>query len=214
MRWGVMLGDCVHNLRSALDHLACQLTLFNGGTMADCAQTQFPIASKSEAQFEAMANRRIPGLSSKHRAMVKRVQPYRSGEKAAVHPLAVLAELSNTDKHRVINPAYSFVDTDSRGVLERLTKNYEGPGPSPVHSLWMVKRGTRLEHDTPWFRIVFDRSVFPERPASVEIGGNLQLGIAFGDIGLNSDSFRHIAEYVRSVIERFMRQFPETKYVD
>jgi hypothetical protein len=59
-----MLGDCVHDLRSALDHLVCRLTLLNGGTMENCAKTQFPIASKSEAQFEGMANARIPDLSS------------------------------------------------------------------------------------------------------------------------------------------------------
>src|SRR5262245_2957355 len=52
LRWGVILGDCVHNLRSALDHLICQVALLDGGTMDDCAQTQFPIASKSEGQFE------------------------------------------------------------------------------------------------------------------------------------------------------------------
>ena len=26
LRWGVILGDCVHNLRSALDHLMWQVT--------------------------------------------------------------------------------------------------------------------------------------------------------------------------------------------
>lgn len=214
LRWGVMLGDCVHNLRSALDHLVCQLTLLDGGTMEDCAKTQFPIASKSREQFDAMADYRIPGLSPKHRAMVKRAQPYRAGDEAWKHPLAVLADLSNADKHRVLNPTYSILKSDTSQILDRLATGYEGDGPSPVHSWWMLKQGSRLEHDAAWFRIVFDRSILTERPTNVQMSGNLRLGIAFGEIGLDASSYRHIGEYVWVVIERFMRQFPETKYID
>jgi len=214
LRWGVMLGDCVHNLRSALDHLVCQLTLLNGGSMEDCGQTQFPIASKCEGQFESMADRRIPGLSMKHRAMVKRLQPYHAGNQAWRHPLAILATLSNADKHRILNPAFSVLKSDTSEVLDRLVGSDQGEGQSPVHSWWMVKRGSRLDHDTPWFRIVFDRSALRERPLNVQMGGNLTLGIAFGEVGLDSDGFRHIGEAVWLIIERFMRHFPETKYVD
>ena len=46
LRLGVILGDCVHNLRSCLDHIAWQVTLLDGGTPND--ETQFPIASKSK----------------------------------------------------------------------------------------------------------------------------------------------------------------------
>jgi hypothetical protein len=89
LRLGVILGDCLHNLRSALDHLAWQVTRLDGGTPNDT--TQFPIASRSEEQFEAMAARRIPGLSPRHRAMVKRAQPFGRGKDASSHPLCVLA---------------------------------------------------------------------------------------------------------------------------
>jgi hypothetical protein len=118
LRFGVILGDCVHNLRSSLDHVIWQVTLLDGGTPDD--STQFPVASKSEAQFEAMANLRIPGLSKEHRALVKRVQPYHRGDAADAHPLAVLADLSNTDKHQILNPTYSFLANDTSDTLDRL----------------------------------------------------------------------------------------------
>jgi hypothetical protein len=213
LRWGVILGDCVHNLRSALDHLICQLTLLDGGTMDDCAQTQFPIASKSEAQFEAMANHRIPCLSKRHRALVKKAQPYHAGDGAASHPLDILAELSNADKHRILNPTFSVLKSDSRAILDRLPRMYQGDGPSPVESWWMLQRGSRLEHDADWFRIVFDRASLAER-VDVEMDGFLRVGIAFGEMGLDADSYRHVAEYVLRIIEAFMRSFPETQYVD
>jgi hypothetical protein len=41
-----ILGDAIHNLRSALDHLACELVRANGGTVTD--QTAFPIARSKE----------------------------------------------------------------------------------------------------------------------------------------------------------------------
>jgi hypothetical protein len=214
LRWGVMLGDCVHNLRSALDHLACQLTLLNGGTMEDCAQTQFPIASTSESQFEQMADRRIPGLSKRHRAFVKWAQPYRAGDKAWKHPLAILADLSNADKHRLLNPTFSVLKSDTSRTLDRLIDSYEGDGPSPVRSWWILRQGSRLKHDAAWFRIAFDRAILTEAPTNVKVSGNLRLGIAFGEVGLDADSYRRIGEFVWVVIERFMRQFPETRYRD
>jgi hypothetical protein len=161
-----------------------------------------------------MADRYLPKcFSEKHRAMVKEPQPFHAGKKAAIHPLSVLADFSNTDKHRVINPAFGFMDTDAGEFLERLTRHYEGEEPSPVHSWWMVKRGTALEDGTPWFRMVFDREVLKE-PATVEISANIRVGIAFGEIGLDSREFKKIGEYVHLVIETFMRDFPETRYHD
>jgi hypothetical protein len=211
IRLGVLLGDCVHNLRSALDHLICQVTLLDGGT--NCSKTQFPIASKSEAQFEGMADDRIPDLSAEHRALVKRAQPYQAGDGAASHPLAVLANLSNADKHRLINPAYSVTLGDAPQTLQRLIDSYQGDEPSPVNSWWMLKRGQALEHDAPWFRIVFDRKRLPE-PVKVEMQGVLNLGIAFGEIGLDARDYPKVAEYVLRIIEAFMREFPETRYHD
>lgn len=43
LKWGVLIGDVVHNLRSALDHLAWQLVLRNGGESS--WRTQFPATS-------------------------------------------------------------------------------------------------------------------------------------------------------------------------
>lgn len=210
LRFGVILGDCVHNLRSALDHTMWQVTLLDGN-IPD-GNTQFPIASKSESQFERMANRRIPGLSAKHRALVKQAQPYNAGNKAHTHPLHVLATLSNTDKHQVLNTAYNVNATDAQEAVDQ----FVGPGfenvPPQVRGVWMVKRGTRLTHGTPWLRIQWRPGEEP--PRKVQMGGGLTLGIAFGEIGLDAASFRHVGEYVLRVIQAFMVDFPETEWTD
>jgi hypothetical protein len=53
-RLGVLLGDVLHNLRSALDHLMWQVTVLDGGTPN--RSTQFPIIRKSKAAFDDAAS--------------------------------------------------------------------------------------------------------------------------------------------------------------
>jgi hypothetical protein len=209
LRFGVILGDCVQNLRSCLDHIVWQVTLLDGGTPD--RETQFPIASESEEQFERMADRRIPGLKAGHRELVKRAQPYHRGDDAGSHPLAVLASLSNTDKHQVLNPTFSIIQGDVGDYLDRPVESYRGEDESPVEAFFMAAAGTRMEHDTPWFRMRFRRT--EDAPKSVQMGGGMDLGIAFGDIGLDASDFPKLATYVKSLLEAFMRDFPETEFV-
>jgi hypothetical protein len=206
LRFGVILGDCLHNLRSCLDHVIWQVTLLDDGTPDD--STQFPVASKSEEQFEGMADRRIPGLCPKHRAMVKAAQPYHRGDRAHLHPLAMLATLSNTDKHQIVHPTYSFMNVDPGSMLDDLIKD----APPFIRGIWIVTQGARLEQGTPWLRIGWRRREEP--PREVKVSGDLTLGIAFGEGGLDALQFSKLAEAVREVMQAFMADFPETEWVD
>lgn len=209
LRFGVILGDCLHNLRSCLDHVIWQVTLLDGGTPDD--RTQYPIASKSEAQFEAIANDRIPDLNAKHRAMVKKTQPYHRGDEASSHPLAMLATLSNTDKHQVVHTAHSIVGYDAKASLDKLVGSAQQEGPTPVVGWWLASAG-RLDHGTPWFRIVWDPAEEP--PREVNVGGDFITEPAFGEVGLPASELPKIAEAVRGVMQAFLAQFPETKWAD
>jgi len=95
---GVRLGDALHNFRSSLDHLVWQLAVLNTPEPFD--KTQFPIADTPE-EFSRQGWR-IPDLRDEHRNLVEHFQPYNRGGDAS--PLEQLRDLSNTDKHRVINP--------------------------------------------------------------------------------------------------------------
>jgi hypothetical protein len=209
LRFGVILGDCVHNLRSCLDHVLWQVTLLDGGTPD--RYTQYPIATESEAQFERMAKRRIAGLSPRHRAMVRETQPYHRGDEAATHPLAILANLSNTDKHQVVHTAFSIVGYDAAATLAGLVRQDSEDRPSPVEGWWLASDG-RLDHDSPWFRIVWRRGEEP--PTKVQLRGDMRTETVFGDVGLPASEFPKIADAVRTIVEAFMREFPETEYVD
>jgi hypothetical protein len=187
-------------------HLAGQL--LDGNTPDH--NTLYPIASKSEQQFESMAKRRIPGLSDRHKAMVKQTQPYHRGDEAANHPLAMLADFSNADKHQVVHTAFSIVGYDASKTLDALIAGAKQE-QSPVQGWWLASEG-KLEHGTPWFRIVFERGSPP--PKEVKIAGDIMTEVAFGEIGMPVSEFPKLAEGVRPIMEAFLAEFPETHYTD
>ncbi len=97
----LMLGDFIHNLRSSLDYLSRELVHAAGRSPIDgIGGTTFPILKKA-------ANKELdikPGTWPEARAILERVQPYSDPEKRGDrHPLAMLNELDNKDKHRLLN---------------------------------------------------------------------------------------------------------------
>lgn len=102
MMLSVLIGDCVHNLRAALDHLVWQLVLANGGTpQGGGGGTQFPIIQSLRRDGTDPAVKVAGGVSPKALAIIESVQPFRRRD-AENHPLAILSRLSNTDKHRTL----------------------------------------------------------------------------------------------------------------
>jgi len=88
-------GDCLHNLRSALDYLVWQLVRANPPQKPD-GRNMFPICS-SATLFERQVKRgRLQGLAAAAAAAVEWLQPF----EVEHHPLALLDQLCNADKHR------------------------------------------------------------------------------------------------------------------
>ena len=88
-------GDCLHNLRSALDYLVWQLVLANPPQQPD-GRNMFPICSAA-ASFNGQVKRgRLQGLAAGAVEAVEKLQPF----DAPHHPLALLDQLCNADKHR------------------------------------------------------------------------------------------------------------------
>ena len=108
--WSVHIGEAVHNMRSSLDHLAWQLTISASGDPPDplpkdWRRIEFPIFS-TQAGWDGKVGwkRKIWGVSPQNRARIERLQPFCCGEATATrHPLWVLHELDNVDKHRSLN---------------------------------------------------------------------------------------------------------------
>lgn len=92
-RLAVMLGDAVHNMRSALDHIAVAIA-----PESKRREASFPIfVDRRDRQFD----RRTAGMSPRAVTIIRRYQPYRqrTAFRRRMHALAVLAAMNNADKH-------------------------------------------------------------------------------------------------------------------
>lgn len=104
--WPLITGDCIHNLRSALDHLACQLVELDGRTPND--RTAFPVKlspfDKVGVRIGAPVN---PGIRRADiRDAIEECQPYNAPKgpfptTPEAHMLWRLNSLDIRDKHRL-----------------------------------------------------------------------------------------------------------------
>jgi len=109
----LFVGDVVHNLRCALDHLAFQLALYHqGGSLTPQQErdVQFPTFN-SEEKFRKKRDRYLKYIAPEHRTIIEGLQPYHglagrpdSWSGTYIHQLALLGGLSNKDKHRMLTP--------------------------------------------------------------------------------------------------------------
>lgn len=95
----LIAGDVVQNTRSALDHLAHAVVIRNRGEPT--SDTQFPILRDRLGPRGGVRTVEIqPRASKLANHLVERLQPYHQVDDPTTHPLALLQDLSNVDKHR------------------------------------------------------------------------------------------------------------------
>ena len=81
--WAAMIGDIVHNLRSALDHLVCQLALLNGNGVSCCNKTSFPVCI-DPATFGKWSKRNKRLICADAFALIEELQPYNAANPVAL----------------------------------------------------------------------------------------------------------------------------------
>lgn len=101
IRWGALIGECLFNFRSALDHLAYDLAVaYSGFPLPPKVeeQSEFPIFW-SKAPTKRDLDRRIRAIHPEARNLIEQMQPYGRKDRAA---LKYLDALHNFDKHRTL----------------------------------------------------------------------------------------------------------------
>lgn len=117
-RLAILCGDFIQNLRAALDHLA------NALVPEPSRRTGFPIFRSPQGFREKVRTPAIrgddgllTGLNPQGQifAQIESLQPYhKAPAEIRTDPLACLADLSNTDKHRTILTTFSAHRHDPR----------------------------------------------------------------------------------------------------
>ena len=98
LHWDLVLGDCLHNLRGAVDQLAFALSDGNALRDADQRRIAFPICTARELFAER--KRAIAFMNPGAQKLIEQMQPCSSDYMVKLSPLSWLERLSNIDKHR------------------------------------------------------------------------------------------------------------------
>ncbi len=113
VRWRLLLGDIANNYRAALDHLTWALVTRGRTppeklTPAQEKTVTFPIF-ENRLKYNRSLAKKLPGVRRADATKVRWCQPYRRGARNRPQdPLVLLASINNGDKHRAIQPAWTF----------------------------------------------------------------------------------------------------------
>ncbi len=106
LRWGIIAGEVIHNLRSALDHLVHQLALANGKTPGGISYpvlTEDPGGPKVSDRTRSIWTNLEKRIHPDDLAIIEDTQPYKGGDSGVGQTLLALNRLSNWDKHNAIH---------------------------------------------------------------------------------------------------------------
>jgi hypothetical protein len=102
--WPLILGDFIHNLATALDHLVWQLVRANGETPN--WKNEFGVFL-DPAKFDGVEGKKdFRGIHPQARALIRTIQPFSPSNKGPtgnLHPLYLLRNLEIVDKHRLVH---------------------------------------------------------------------------------------------------------------
>lgn len=120
-----IIGDVVHNLRTALDLMACDLVRINGGNSSG---VYFPFC-ESEIDLPSMIKKRNFDRASKAaiETLIK-VRPYKNGNRV----LRAIHDFDIQDKHQTIIPAIYTAETPQFSVMIGSNSNSIQPFTTPI----------------------------------------------------------------------------------
>src|SRR5687768_12939744 len=96
-------GDALHNLRSALDNLAYELSLAHTGDPLPsriAADSMFPLFAEEGTDTGKKLKRMLKGVHPEARAIIQGMQPYNPDHGGRWNIRWVLNDLNAKDKHR------------------------------------------------------------------------------------------------------------------
>jgi hypothetical protein len=137
--WGAIIGEMVHDVRSALDQLVWQLVLLNGAVPG--RHNKFPICADKPAKgFEQMRREwtdrgdrlrrgELLGVSDQAFTVIERCQPYHGGNRLL---LRWLHKVWNTDKHQHLIPMALLAEepslalSDGAFIIDKQPSRFDG----------------------------------------------------------------------------------------
>jgi len=193
-RWALLVGECVHNLRSALDHAVYECS---GPDAPDGCQ--FPVfRDDSYLSLPERAKRgylyKVRGIKDDRvRAIIQTAQPWNRKERPELHPLWVLHRLDIQDKHRLLTPVASV----PRNLRMNVRAEFFDDANHAVHA-----SGPEWIPFERKAEVLTVRTSQPARKVYVNLDGQYGIGLAVEglDLGLQS-TLNKLSQYTRRLLE-------------
>lgn len=205
-RFAVIVGEIVHHMRSALDHLICDLVAANGGQVTN--RHQYPVCSTPDLYKEAVKKGNVRGLKKTTCAIIEAQQPYTQNNPADT-VLAVVQDFSNQDKHRLL-----LVTSSVAALHEEITiggaSNNTTDGSQKVPNIVGFKDFEPVALNASGVRIFSIQ--FAERVASFHVQAQPKFHVALKQCGAVRNAvlpftMKHILAGVRGTIKLFENEF-------
>jgi len=199
-RWGILLGDVIHNLRSALDHVIWQLVLLNEAKPRPT--NQWPMSRSAKKYIQPRKDGRASvreeclfGVSEPARTVIDGYQPHIEAARMNEHFLSVLAALSNADKHRLIQAGFLGIQEFPKGFLA-------------TQDVGTVLESNFIEGPLEKGAYVVDCTLAITGPdPQVKMHRNLALVVGFGEQCFARNAIGEMMAMVGTAIERFQPFF-------
>jgi len=203
LRLSVIVGEIVHQLRSSLDHLVCQLVRENKKSVNRAHQ--FPICDTPK-EFEAACNRgRIKGISGSARSLIEARQPYRQSEDIKRNFLYVLREIDDADKHRLLTLVIATTNSFQLGIGGG--EPTAGKKGDPINIVGASPPTSPPQRPTEQGTEVL-RLYFGEPEPDVKVAGKAVVEIMFGDLGpMTEQPVIYVVQQLRDKTVRLLDAF-------
>lgn len=172
----LIAGDCIHNLRAALDNLAFGLALAKaqGPLPSEVeAASGFPIFSSDPAQANSPKplqkfNDMIRCIDPRAKTIIEGLQPYKRADGFRTDPLWQLNKLESIDKHRLPHTVtlnnlstLSFFDPEGIGLdeVEILWRYFDSSAPIARYPAFDSTGAEVHVHFTAAFDVCFSEGV-------------------------------------------------------
>jgi hypothetical protein len=154
MLLGAIVGDILHNLRSALDSIAWEACQCSGVAPGREKDVYFPIGS-DPVGWPSQAKGKLPGVEGPRLEVFRQLQPWIGDEAiraagrevtastATWHPLFRLNQMARLDRHRITNPVLAragdtWLGTPDGVTASALPVNYWLARPGDVVLEWRI----------------------------------------------------------------------------
>jgi hypothetical protein len=162
-RWSLIIADALSNLRNALDHLVYAIAVHEAAPNPPTheGRLQFPIAD-DKIRFDKSVNdgNCLGTISDPVRKAIEAAQPYNRPHPTLPPLLAVLRDLTNRDKHKLLQMAFGTILQGNIGFSGDFPP--DGRRWNPVPFTGEVEDGTEIFAmvcDRPTPNMKFDRHI-------------------------------------------------------